>query len=205
MATKTQNYAIIAVGGKQYVVREGERLVVDRVRADEGKTFQPGVLFVGGDGKGQLAPSTTVTARVVGHVRGEKVRIGKRRPKSGYRRQTGFRAALSQIEIESIGGGAKHAAAAPTQEQPAPKQEQPTPKQEQPTPKQEEPVAKPKETAAAGPPRGYADFTVAEIGDKAKRWKLEQLEAALEYEEAHANRKGAIAALESAIEAKKGT
>jgi large subunit ribosomal protein L21 len=193
MATKTQSYAIIALGGKQYVVREGERLVVDRVRADEGKTFQPGVLFVGGEGKGQLAPSTTVTARVVGHVRGEKVRIGKRRPKSGYRRQTGFRAALSQIEIESIGGGPKQAPAAAKQEQPAPKQE--------------EPAAKPKETAAAGPPRGYADFTVAEIGDKAKRWKLEQLEAALEYEQAHANRKGAIAALESAIEAKqeKGT
>ena len=48
---------------------------------------------------------------------------------------------------------------------------------------------------------------MVEIGDKAKRWKLEQLEAALEYENAHAKRKGAIAALESAIEAKqeKGT
>ena len=63
MATKTESYAIIAVGGKQYVVREGERLVVDRVGADEGKTFQPGVLFVGGDGKGELTPKTTVTAR----------------------------------------------------------------------------------------------------------------------------------------------
>jgi large subunit ribosomal protein L21 len=181
MATKTDSYAIIAVGGKQYVVREGERLVVDRVGADEGKTFHPGVLFVGGDGKGELSPSTTVTARVVGHVRGDKVRIGKRRPKSGYRRQTGFRAALSQIQIESIGAGTKRAA----------------------PPKEEAPAAKPKEAPAeAQPPRGYADFTVAEIGEKAKRWKLEQLEAALEYEQAHANRKGAIAALEGAIESK---
>ena len=196
MATKTQSYAIIAVGGKQYVVREGERLVVDRVGADEGKTFQPGVLFVGGDGEGQLAPKTTVTARVVGHVRGEKVRIGKRRPKSGYRRQTGFRAALSQIEIESIGAGSRAAAAAA-----------PVPKQEAPAAKPKEPAAEPKEAVAAQPPRGYADFTVVEIGDKAKRWKLVQLEAALEYENAHAKRKGAIAALESAIEAKqeKGT
>ncbi len=183
MATKTQSYAIIALGGKQYVVREGERLVVDRVGADEGKTFQPGVLFIGGDGGGQLAPKTTVTARVVGHVRGEKVRIGKRRPKSGYRRQTGFRAALSQIQIESIGAVAKQAVAAPKQE--APRAE----------PKEEAPVA-------AQPPRGYADFTVAEIGDKAKRWKLEQLEAALAHEQEHANRKGAIAALQSAIDAK---
>jgi large subunit ribosomal protein L21 len=197
MATKTQSYAIIALGGKQYVVREGERLLVDRVGTDEGKTFQPGVLFVGGDGKGQLTPSTTVTARVVGHVRGEKVRIGKRRPKSGYRRQTGFRAALSQIQIESIGAGAKRAPAAPAKE-PAAKQE-PAPE-----PVAQETVA---EETAPQPPRGYADLTVVEIGERAKRWKLEQLEAALEYEHAHASRKGAIAALESAIEAKqeKGT
>jgi large subunit ribosomal protein L21 len=193
--TKTQSYAIIALGGKQYVVREGERLLVDRLGTDEGKTFHPGVLFVGGEGTGQLAPSATVTARVVGHVRGEKVRIGKRRPKSGYRRQTGFRAALSQIEIESIGAAKRAAAAAPA------------PKQEAPATKPKEPVAEPKEAVVAQPPRGYADFTVVEIGDKAKRWKLEQLEAALEYEKAHAKRKGAIAALESAIEAKqeKGT
>ena len=185
MATKTQSYAIIAVGGKQYVVREGERLVVDRVGAEEGKTFNPGVLFVGGDGKGQLAPSTAVTARVIGHVRGDKVRIGKRRPKSGYRRQTGFRAALTQIEIESI-GATKRAAAPKAEPKPA-----------------EEPLQQTvaKETPAQ-PPRGYADFTVAEIGEKSKRWKLDQVEAALEFEREHANRKGAVAALESAIETK---
>src|SRR5947199_9914127 len=178
MATKTDSYAIIAVGGKQYVVREGERLVVDRIGADEGKTFHPGVLFVGGDGKGQLAPSTSVTARVIGHVRGEKVRIGKRRPKTGYRRQTGFRSALSQIEIQSIGASKRSAVEPKETPAPAPKEEA-------------APVAE------AQPPRGYADFTVADITEKSKRWKLEQLEAALEYEHAHANRKGAIAAPES--------
>src|SRR6266568_5189278 len=149
MTTKTQSYAIIALGGKQYVVREGERLVVDRVGADEGKTFQPGVLFIGGDGGGQLAPNTTVTAKVVGHVRGDKIRIGKRRPKTGYRRQTGFRAALSQIEIQSI-GGTKRAAPAPAAEQePA----APKPKVE--------PNAEAQEAVAAQPPRGYADLTGA--------------------------------------------
>src|SRR5213082_769915 len=109
--TKTESYAIIAVGGKQYVVREGERLLVDRVGADEGKTFAPGVLFVGGDGAGTLAPRTQVTARVVGHVLGEKVRIGKYRPKNGYKRHNGFRARLTQIEIESIGGDTKRSSA----------------------------------------------------------------------------------------------
>jgi len=183
MATKTESYAIIAVGGKQYVVREGERLLVDRVGTDEGKTFHPGVLFVGGEGKGQLAPKIPVTARVVGHVRGEKVRIGKYRPKNGYRRHTGFRAALSQIQIESIGAAAKRSSA---EAEPAAK----------------EPAS---QETAAQPPRGYAELTVAEIGDRAKRWKLEQLEAALEYERGHADRKGAVSALEAAIEAKKGT
>jgi large subunit ribosomal protein L21 len=176
-------YAIISLGGKQYRVREGERLLVDRLATDEGKTFQPDVLFTGGDGTGNLSPRVQVTAKVVGHVRGDKIRIGKRRPKSGYRRQTGFRAALSQIEIQSIGpGAAKRAPAAKETPAPAPK----------------EPVS----AEPAQPPRGYADFTVADINEKSKRWKPEQLDAALEFERANANRKGAIAALESAIAAK---
>jgi large subunit ribosomal protein L21 len=188
-------YAIISLGGKQYRVREGERLLVDRLTTDEGKTFHPDVLFTGGDGNANLAPRIQVTAKVVGHVRGDKVRIGKRRPKSGYRRQTGFRSALSQIEIQSI-GASKRAAAAPAKEAPAKE----APAKE--APAKETPVAAPKEPTEAQPPRGYADFTVAEINEKSKRWKLEQLEAALEYEHANANRKGAIAALESAIAAK---
>jgi large subunit ribosomal protein L21 len=178
-------YAIISVGGKQYRVREGERLLVDRLRTDAGKTFHPDVLFLGGDGDGTLAPRSQVTAKVLDHVLGEKVRIGKYRPKTGYRRHTGFRARLSQIEIESI-GAAKRAAAAPQQEAPAPKAKE-----------------APKEAVVAQAPRGYADFTVADINEKSKRWKLEQLEAALEFERAHANRKGAIAALESALAAKR--
>ena len=178
------DYAIISLGGKQYRVREGERLLVDRLTTDEGKTFHPDVLFTGGDGSGNLSPRVQVTAKVVGHVRGEKVRIGKRRPKSGYRRQTGFRSALSQIEIQSIGASSKRTTAAA------------------PAPAKETPAAAPKEPKEAQPPRGYADFTVADINEKSKRWKLEQLEAALEYEHAHANRKGAIAALESALAAK---
>ena len=97
-------YAIISVGGKQYRVHEGQRLLVDRLGTAEGKTFTPDVLLVGGNGKPDLSPKAgLVTARVVGHVRGDKIRIGKYRPKTGYRRHTGFRAALSQIEIESIG------------------------------------------------------------------------------------------------------
>jgi large subunit ribosomal protein L21 len=191
MAATKSSYAIISVGGKQYRVREGEKLLVDRLKTDEGKTFNPDVLFLGGEGDGTLAPRTQVTARVVGHVLGDKIRIGKRRAKTGYRKQTGFRAHLSQIEIQSIGGAPKRATAAPEQEQPASR-----PKAE---PKSAPTAAAP---AAAEPPRGYEDFTVADISEKSKRWKVEQLEAALKFEKKKANRKGAIAALESALAAK---
>ena len=96
-------YAIISIGGKQYRVSEGERLVVDRLALDEREAFQPPVLLLGGDGAAELHPSgVQVTARVVSHGLGKKVRIGKYRPKSGYRRHTGHRSRVSQIEIESI-------------------------------------------------------------------------------------------------------
>jgi len=192
MAATKSSYAIISVGGKQYRVREGEKLLVDRLKTDEGKTFNPDVLFLGGDGEGTLSPRTQVTAKVVGHVLGDKIRIGKRRAKTGYRKQTGFRAHLSQIEIQSIGGAAKRATAAPVAEK-----EPPVAK-----PKAEPKAAPAAAPAAAEPPRGYEDFTVAEIAEKSKRWKVEQLEAALKFEKKNANRKGAIAALESALAAK---
>ena len=89
------DYAIIKLGGKQYRVRDGETLVVDRLPADEGKTVSPDVLL--GDS------GVAVTATVVAHERGPKIRIGKYRRRTGYRRHTGFRSSLTQIQIESIG------------------------------------------------------------------------------------------------------
>jgi large subunit ribosomal protein L21 len=96
-------YAIIRLGGKQYRVREGERLLVDRLPEDEGKTVRPEVLLLGGDGEADVSPkAATVTARVVGHVLGEKITIGKYRRRTGYRRHAGHRSRLSEIEIEKI-------------------------------------------------------------------------------------------------------
>jgi hypothetical protein len=78
------------------------------------------VLFVGEGSSAELGPKgVTVTARVVEHVLGEKIRIGKYRPKSGYRRHNGFRSRLSQIEIETIGKKAATRAAAKKDETPA--------------------------------------------------------------------------------------
>jgi large subunit ribosomal protein L21 len=185
-------YAIIKVAGKQYRVREGERLLVDRLAEEDGATITPTVLLVGGDGEPVLDPGNLkVTAKVVGAVKGPKIRIGKYKKRTGYRRHTGFRSSLTQIEIESIGGAKKARAAA--------------------KPKAEEPKAEPKAAAPAekeeritGMPAGYEDLTVAQIKEAASEWNRPMLEAALEYEQAHAARKGATAALESALAAKEG-
>jgi len=193
------SYAIIAVGGKQYRVREGERLLVDRLPTDEGKTFNPRVLLVGGNGSTDLEPTATVTARVVGHVLGEKIRIGKYKKRTGYRLHNGYRSRLTQIEIEAIGaGGRKAAAKKETPKAEAPKAE--APKVEAPPKKAEAAAEAPARTAH--PPKGYEDMTVAQISEAAHGWRRPNLEAALEYERGHANRKGAIAALESALGAK---
>lgn len=105
------NYAIISLAGKQYRVREGQRLLVDRLPYPEDKAFHPPVLLVGGDGKPELAPKgVEVTAKIVANVLGDKVRIGKHRPKKGYRRRAGHRSHLSQVEIQKI---AKKAARKP--------------------------------------------------------------------------------------------
>ena len=65
--SKDMTYAIIKVAGKQYRVREGERLLVDRLHQDEGSSFAPTVLLVGGEGDAQLDPGDgVVQAKVLG-------------------------------------------------------------------------------------------------------------------------------------------
>jgi large subunit ribosomal protein L21 len=98
-------YAIIAVGGKQYRVREGEYLFVDRVPVEQGKTFHPDLLLLGGEGEPKLGDGLKgqqVTAKVAEHVLGEKVIVGKHKRRTGYRRRNGHRSRLTKIEIQSI-------------------------------------------------------------------------------------------------------
>jgi large subunit ribosomal protein L21 len=175
------SYAIISLGGKQYRVQEGERLLVDRLRADEGATVEPRVLLVGGNGTPDLSPSATVTARVVGHELGEKIRIGKYRRRTGYKKHTGHRSKLTRIEIESI-GAAKRAAKAAAKPKAA-----------------EKPAEKPEKTTA-GP--DVAGMTITQITEAAAGWNREEIEAALEQERSGKARKGALSALESALEEK---
>ena len=186
------SYAIISVGGKQYRVREGERLLVDRLAHGEGNTFQPAVLLVGGGGETQISPANvTVTARVVADVKGDKIRIGKYRPKNGYKKHTGFRASLSQIEIESIGGAKRAAVKEAAVKETATK-----------APQRVVDEAAPAEDRVKGMPSGYEELTVAEVKSQSTGWNRPMLDAALEYEQTHEARKGAIAALEAALSAK---
>lgn len=177
------SYAIISLGGKQYRVQEGERLLVDRLRVDEGATVEPRVLLVGGNGAPDLTPSATVIARVVGHELGEKIRIGKYRRRTGYKKHTGHRSKLTRIEIESI-GAAKRAAKSAAK-----------PKAEA----VDKPAAK-TETTAAGP--DVEAMTIPQITEAAAGWSRAEIEAALEAERSGKARKGALAALEAALEDK---
>jgi large subunit ribosomal protein L21 len=182
-------YAIIKVAGKQYRVREGERLLVDRLKQDEGSTFAPTVLLVGGDEGAKLDPAGgAVTAKVLGDAKGPKIRIGKYKKRTGYRRHTGFRASLTQIEIESIGGakGSRSSSKRKPEAEPATKPE---------------PVeaAATVDTPAGDLPEGYGDMTIAELKAASAGWDTAAITAALAYEREHGRRKGAIAALESAL------
>jgi large subunit ribosomal protein L21 len=167
------DYAIIRLGNKQHRVRDGETLVVDRLGAEAGTSFEPDVLL--GD--------TKVTATVVAHERGPKIRIGKYRRRTGYKRHNGHRSATSRVQISL--GTARKAAPARKQEAEAPAAA---------------PAAAPAPTSApAGTlPDGYDELTIAAIKDAAPGWTNEEIDAALAHEQANAARKGAIAALESA-------
>jgi large subunit ribosomal protein L21 len=199
------SYAVIKVGGKQYRVGVGERLLVDRLKTEPGATFTPEVLLADGDLDSQAA----VTALVVDHVKGPKIRIGKYKAKSGYKKHTGFRASLTQIQIESIGAArAKATAAQPAAEQAAP------PVVEKPAPAAEPESPVPGAAIAEAPaleevpkelPEGFAGLTVVQLGEAVSGWDRPQLEAALAYEQEHGKRKGALAALESALAAKENS
>jgi large subunit ribosomal protein L21 len=101
-------YAVIKTGGKQYRVQEGETLLVERLPDAEGATVELApLLYVDGDTvlDGDGLSKVKVTARIVSHERGPKLRVVKFKPKRGYKRRTGHRQELTRIEIASIGAG----------------------------------------------------------------------------------------------------
>ncbi len=107
-------YAIVKTGGKQYRVEEGQSLLVERLRVEDGgKAALTPLLYVDGDNvvDGEELAKVSIEARVVGHERGPKLRVIKFKPKRGYKRRTGHRQELTRIEVTSIKLGSRRAAA----------------------------------------------------------------------------------------------
>ena len=108
-------YAIVKTGGKQYRVEQGQSLLVERLPADDGGTvtLEP-LLYVDGSDvvDGADLARVSVSARVLAHERGPKLRVVKFKPKRGYKRRTGHRQELSRIEVTDIKLAAKRSAKA---------------------------------------------------------------------------------------------
>jgi large subunit ribosomal protein L21 len=102
-------YAVIKTGGKQYRVEAGEKLKVEQISADVGAEIVLGevLLLANGDDVTMGTPlvsGAAVTAKVVSHGRGDKVRIFKMRRRKHYRKNQGHRQNYTEIEIVVITG-----------------------------------------------------------------------------------------------------
>jgi large subunit ribosomal protein L21 len=99
-------YAIVKTGGKQYKVAVDDVLTVEKINGKPGAelTF-PALLLVDGDDVTTAADalaSVSVTAKVVEHTKGPKIRIHKFKNKTGYHKRQGHRQPLTQVQITKI-------------------------------------------------------------------------------------------------------
>jgi large subunit ribosomal protein L21 len=102
-------YAVVKTGGKQYRVEQGQYLLVEKIAADEGASIElEPILFADDDAvfDADGLKKIKVSAKILGHEKGEKLRIFKFKPKRGYKRTNGHRQNLTRIEITEISNGA---------------------------------------------------------------------------------------------------
>jgi large subunit ribosomal protein L21 len=116
-------YAVVKTGGKQYRVERGQRLLIERLAAEEGASvaLEP-ILYRSEEAVFDKAglEKVKVTAKVLAHERGEKLRVFKFKPKRGYKRRTGHRQDLTRIEVTEIAlAGASSAPVRATAKPPA--------------------------------------------------------------------------------------
>lgn len=101
-------FAVIKTGGKQYVVKEGDVLKIEKLAADKGGTVSLEVMLVSEDDGSKLEIGTPsldkgITAEVVEHGRADKIEVVKYKAKSRYRRRVGHRQPFTKIKIGKIG------------------------------------------------------------------------------------------------------
>ena len=101
-------YAIIATGGKQYRVSEGDVIYIEKIDAQVDSTVSFDVLLVGNEGDVKIGTPVVkgvkAEGKVVGQVRGEKIVVFKYKSKKNYRRKQGHRQPYTKIQIEKIVG-----------------------------------------------------------------------------------------------------
>jgi len=100
-------FAVIKTGGKQYVVKPGDKIKVEKLDATEGKEVTLSeVLLLSDDKKTDIGlpmlKDATVKAKVIGQGKGKKLIIFKYKPKKRYKRKVGHRQPFTEIEITSI-------------------------------------------------------------------------------------------------------
>jgi len=100
-------YAIIATGGKQYRVSEGDVIYIEKLDAEVDSTVSFDVLLLGNDDDVQIGTPVVegakVEGKVVGQVRGEKIIVFKYKSKKNYHRKAGHRQPYTKVEITKVG------------------------------------------------------------------------------------------------------
>ena len=101
-------YAVIKTGGKQYQVKEGDILKVEKLNAEVGSSFDfKEVLLVSNEGDvtvgSPLVDGVKVSAEVLEHGKGKKIVVFKYRPKKGSQTKQGHRQPYTRVKINSIG------------------------------------------------------------------------------------------------------
>lgn len=96
------SYAIIRTGGKQFAVEEGQTLRVPSIEGKEGDKVNIEALLAGEGKDAKIGGGATVSATVVGHGRGEKIIVFKKKRRKQYKRTQGHRQGYTEIKIEKI-------------------------------------------------------------------------------------------------------
>jgi len=109
-------YAIVEIAGQQFKVAKDQKVFVNRLQGEEGSKVSFDKVLLVDDGKVTVgAPAikgAEVTAKILGHLKGDKVIVFKKKRRKGYKKKNGHRQFLSEIQIESISvNGAKKATA----------------------------------------------------------------------------------------------